>query len=324
MNNLFDEAFAKIAEANTIAISSHINVDGDALGSSLGMYHHLKNIGKNVDIFIDSVIPENLRSLPSVEEINNKKFKDYDLVIFTDAADEFRLGANKNLVHEYELKSVQFDHHEVNTRFAKTNIVCVMSSASELVADYLFYTDSAITQDMARCLITGMYTDTGKLSFSSVTPKTFSVISKLLEESGINIETVTYPLYNSVTKKEFEVRKLGYSKIEFYDDDQIAIVALSYEDICKLDIELFMTKSLVDLALPLKTIKVVALMTEFTPNTVFCSFRTKGNVSAKRLAMVYGGNGHPNAAGCKMRRCIFEAEKKGVIENAKKLIKGTL
>ena len=324
MNSLFDEVYGKIAEANVIAIATHINVDGDAMGSSLGLYNHLKNIGKSVDIFIDSVIPENLRTLPGVDEINNKKYKNYDLLICMDSADEFRLGKNRELLHNYELKSVQFDHHEVNTRYAKTNVIGVMSSASELFADYLFYTDSIITKDMARCLITGMYTDTGKLSFSSVTPKTFTVISRLLEESGINIEEVTYPLYNSVTKKEFEVRKLGYTKIEFYENDEIAIVALSYEDICKLDIELFMTKSLVDLALPLKTVKVVVLMTEFTPNTVFCSFRTKGDVSAKRLAMVYGGNGHPNAAGCKMRRCIFEAEKKGVIENAKKLLKGTL
>ena len=324
MNNLFDEAFAKISEANTIAITTHINVDGDAMGSSLGMYNYLKNIGKNVDIFIDSVIPENLRSLPGVEYVNEKNFKTYDLLVCMDSADEFRLGANRELLHEYDMKSVQFDHHDVNTRYAKTNVVAVMSSASELFADFLFYVDAAITKEMARCIITGMYTDTGKLSFSSVTPKTFAVISNLLEQSGINIEEVTYPLYNSVTKKEFEVRKLGYSKIEFYENDSIAIVALSYEDICKLDIELFMTKSLVDLAMPLKTIKIVALMTEFTPNTVFCSFRSKGDVSAKRLAMVYGGNGHPNAAGCKMRRCIFEAEKKGVIENAKKLLKGTL
>ncbi len=324
MNSLFEEAFEKISEANTIAVATHINVDGDAMGSALGMYNHLKNIGKNVDIFIDSVIPENLKTLPGVEEINNKKYKTYDLLICMDAADEFRLGMNKDLVHEYELKSIQFDHHEVNTRYAKTNVVAVMSSASELLADYLFFTDSMITPEMARCIITGMYTDTGKLSFSSVTPKTFAVISRLLEESGINIETVTFPLYNSVTKKEFEVRKLGYSKIEFYDNDSIAIVALSYEDISQLDIELFMTKSLVDLALPLKEVKVVALMTEFTPNTAFCSFRTKGDVSAKRLAMVYGGNGHPNAAGCRIRRCIFEAEKKGVIENARKLLRGTL
>ena len=132
------------------------------------------------------------------KEINNKKFKTYDLFIAMDSADEFRLGRNKELLHEYELNSIQFDHHEVNSGFAKINVVGVVSSACELFANFLFHVDACINSEIARCLITGIYTDTGKLGFSSVTPKTFATVSRLLEESGINIEEVTYPLYNSL------------------------------------------------------------------------------------------------------------------------------
>jgi len=324
INSLFDKANELISAASNIAITTHINTDGDAVGSSLGLYNYLKDIGKNVDIFIDSIIPENLITLPGVEEINNKKYRDYDLLICLDSADEFRLGKNRELLHEYELKSLQFDHHEVNSSYCKYNIVEVISSTCELLSNFLLYIDAAINPVIARCLVTGIYTDTGKLGFPSVTPKTFNTVARLLEESGMSIDEVTYPLYNSVTKKEFEVRKMGYSRVEFFENETVAIVALSYEDIAKLDLELFMTKSLVDLALPLKTIKAVVLMTEFTPNTVFCSIRTKGDVSAKRLAALYGGNGHPNAAGCKIRRCIFEAEKKIMAENAIRLVRGTL
>ena len=323
-NHLFDKANELINGASTIVIATHVNTDGDAVGSSLGLYNYLKDIGKNVDIFIDSVIPENLITIPGVENINEKTIRDYDLLICLDSADEFRLGRNRDILHRYELRSLQFDHHEVNSNFCKTNIVEVRSSTCEMIADFLIYLNAEITSKIARCLITGIYTDTGRLGFSSVKPQTFMAVAELLSRSGMSIDEATYPLYNSVTMKEFEVRKIGYSKVEFYEENQVAIVALSYEDIAKLDLELFMTKSLVDLAMPLKNIKCVVLMTEFTPNTVFCSIRTKGDVSAKRLAAIYGGNGHPNAAGCKMRRCIFEAEKKIMTENAIRLVRGTL
>ena len=72
-NHLFDKANELINGASTIVIATHVNTDGDAVGSSLGLYNYLKDIGKNVDIFIDSVIPENLITLPGVDEINNKK-----------------------------------------------------------------------------------------------------------------------------------------------------------------------------------------------------------------------------------------------------------
>ena len=323
--NLFDEASSKINEANTIAIITHINTDGDAVGSTLGFYHYLKNIGKKVDVFIDSVIPENLKFLDAIDKINDRQYKSYDLVVILDCNDEFRLGNNRPLFYKYKNNSMLFDHHtEGNTNFCKLNIVEKASSTCEIIANFLFYTGACIDENIAKCLIAGTYTDTGKLSYSSCSVDTFKTLAQILDDASMSIDEVTYPLYNSVTKKEFEVRKLGYSRIEFYEDDQIAMICLSNEDVKNLDIELFMTKSLLDLAMPLKSIKIVALVTEFAPNTVYCSFRTKGELSARKLAEYYGGNGHPNAAGCKIRNAILEAEKNNIIELSKKLLRGKL
>lgn len=323
INNLFDKANELIKSSNTIAITTHINTDGDAIGSTLGLYHYLKNIGKQVDVFIDSVIPENLKFLNCIDIINDRKYKNYDLLIALDANDEFRLGNNRPLFYKYKNQSLLIDHHTVgSTNFCKINIVENASSTCEIIANFLFYIGAEITEDVAKCLLVGTYTDTGKLSYNSATPNTFNTIAEILRKSGVNIDKVTYPLYNSVTQKEFEVRKLGYSRVEFLEDNQIAVICLSYEDIKGLDIELFMTKSLLDIAMPLKTVKIVALITEFTPNTVYCSFRTKGELSARKLAEFYGGNGHPQAAGCKIKNAILEAEKKNIIELAKKLLKG--
>ena len=325
INNLYDQAIEKIRSANSIVLLTHINTDGDAVGSTLGLYFYLKNIGKNVDVFIDSVIPENLKFLNGIEVINDRKFKSYDLVIVLDCNDEFRIGNNRPLFYKYKNNSILFDHHtEGNTRFCKLNIVEKSSSTCEIISNFLFYVGAELTEDIAKALIAGTYTDTGKLSYNSTTPETYESIAKILRDTKVTIDEVTYPLYNSVTKKEFEVRKLGYSKIEFFEDDQIAVVGLSNEDIKALDVELFMTKGLLDIAMPLSSVKIMALVTEFTPNTVFCSFRTKGNLSARKLAEYYGGNGHPNAAGCKIKNSIFEAEKANIIELCKKLLRGSL
>jgi len=327
MNNniLYDEANSKINNANTIALLTHINTDGDAVGSTLGIFHYLKNIGKKVDVFIDSVIPENLKFLNGIDVINNRQNKVYDLVIVLDCNDEFRIGSNRPLFYKYKNNSILFDHHiEGNTNFCKLNIIEKSSSTCEIIAKFLFYIGAEISEDVAKCLIVGTYTDTGKLSYNSATSDTFESLSKILQMSNISIDEVTYPLYNSVTKKEFEVRKLGYSRVEFLENEQIAIICLSNEDIQKLDVELFMTKSLLDIVMPLSSIKIVALINEFTPNTVYCSFRTKGDLSARKLAEFYGGNGHYNAAGCKIKNAILEAEKKNIIELCKKLLRGNL
>ena len=252
MNNniLFDKVNELISSANTIAICSHINTDCDAIGSSLGLYHFLKNIGKKVDVFIDSVIPENIKFLDGIEIINDRKYKTYDLFIALDSNDEFRLGNNRPLFYKYKNSSLQIDHHtEGNTQFCKVNIIQKASSTCEIIANFLFYIDAQINQTIAKCLIAGTYTDTGKLSYSSASHETFNIISRLLEQSGLSVDSVTYPLYNSVLKKEFEVRKLGYSRVEFFYDDKVAIICLSYDDIKKLDIELFMTKGLLDIVM---------------------------------------------------------------------------
>lgn len=321
-NNLFDKALELIQDANYICITTHINTDGDAVSSSLGLYGWLIKKGKKVDVCIDSIIPDNFLSLPNASIINQKKYNKYDLVVALDAADEFRLGKNKQIVLDNKLHSLQFDHHfDANNSFCKTNIIEDISSTCELVADFLFYVGDEIDEDVAKCLITGIFTDTGKLSYACAMPETFEIVSKLLKLSKTTINEILYPIYNSVSMEEFELRKYGYSKVEFFDDYKIAMICLSYEDIQRTHVELYSTKGLLDLVLPLKSVKIVALMTEFTPNTISCSFRTKGNINANELASFYGGGGHFNAAGCKIKKSILEAEKQSVLSLATKLIR---
>ena len=321
-NTFFDKAYKLIQEATYIGVITHINTDGDAVSSALGVYNWLVKIGKKVDVCIDSIIPDNFKSLPNADEINHKKYNKYDLVIALDAADEFRLGKYKQILYDNKLHSLQFDHHiDANTSFCKTNVVEDISSTCELVAKFLFDVKAEIDEDVAKCLITGIFTDTGKLSYSCASSDTFEVVSKLLKCAKTTIDTILFPVYNSVSMEEFELRKYGYSKVEFFDNNQIAMICLSYEDILKTHVELYSTKCLLDLVLPLKTVKIVALMTEFTPNTISCSFRTKGNINASELAGFYGGGGHFNAAGCKIKKSILEAEKQSVLSYAMKLIR---
>ena len=101
---------------------------------------------------------------------------------------------------------------------SKTNIIEDISSTCELVADFLFYVGDEIDEDVAKCLITGIFTDTGKLSYACAMPETFEIVSKLLKLSKTTINEILYPIYNSVSMEEFELRKYGYSKVEFFDD----------------------------------------------------------------------------------------------------------
>lgn len=300
--NDFSEIAKIIDKYKTFAIYSHIHTDIDAIGSSLGFKMALEKLGKTAHVFIDSVFPDNAYTLKDVEKINNEKLDAYDVAVILDCADVARLGRLQFKFRKNTKTTFQIDHHLANPLFAQTNYVKEdESSTCELVFNLLKFLNVEVDKDMALCLISGIFTDTGCLKFSNTKPATLRVVSDLLEITGLEMDQITYPLFNNLTLGAFNLRKLSLNKLEFICDGKAGLVVLTKEDLENCNATFEDTKGLTDAPMQIGKVRCVVVATQSPYDGIYyVSIRTKDNFSSKNIASELGGGGHLKAAGGKV------------------------
>ena len=282
--NDFSEIAKIIDKYKTFAIYSHIHTDIDAIGSSLGFKMALEKLGKTAHVFIDSVFPDNAYTLKDVEKINNEKLDAYDVAVILDCADVARLGRLQFKFRKNTKTTCQIDQHVENPLFAKTN-----------------YLNVEVDKDIALCLISGIFTDTGCLKFSNTKPATLRVVSDLLEITGLEMDQITYPLFNNLTLGAFNLKKLSLNKLEFICDGKAGLVVLTKEDLENCNATFEDTKGLTDAPMQIGKVKCVVVATQSPYDGIYyVSIRTKDNFSSKNIASELGGGGHLKAAGGKV------------------------
>lgn len=298
----FSEISKIIEKYKTFAIYSHIHTDIDAIGSSLGLKMALEKLGKTAHVFIDSVFPDNANTLKNVEKINNEKLDCYDVAVILDCADVARLGRLQYKFRKNTKTTFQIDHHLDNPLFAQTNYVKEgESSTCELVFNLIKFLNVNVDKDIALCLISGIFTDTGCLKFSSTKPATLNVASELLKITGLEMDQITYPLFNNLTLGAFNLRKLSLNKIEFICDGKAGVIVLTKEDLESCNATFEETKGLTDVPMQIGKIKCVVVATQSPYDGIYyVSIRTKDNFSSRNIATELGGGGHLKAAGGKI------------------------
>ena len=224
-----DDILVELKNAKTIVVLTHESPDGDAISSSLSVFHALQQYGKNVDV----VIPEHAKDfdfLPGADQIlNNGKEEQYDLAISVDCTDLKRLAGGKEYF-ETAKKTVEIDHHSVNAMFADYNYVDPVSpSCCQVLIAMFEYYGVEITKEIANCILTGMITDTGGFQWGGVTPETFEFAAELIRK-GAKIKEICRKALRNKTKAHCKLERLVYDRLEFYEDDKIAISYITIED----------------------------------------------------------------------------------------------
>ncbi len=290
-----------LLEANNVAIYTHINTDCDAMGSTLALREALLSLGKRVDVYANSNFPNNFKFYGDLSFVNKKTCEEkYDLAVCLDCATENRLGKYKFTYRRGVKYTLAIDHHHLaNENFCKFNYIKDASSTAEALFDILIFMKIKLTTFMCKCLFSGIATDTGKF-MHSVRQKTMIVVSKLMKYGGFKVEEVTTPLFNSLQYEVFELMQIAYKKIEFYCNRNLAMIMLSREDFEKTNTTLDDVDVFPDIPLQLDDVKFAILASEDDKGYFRVSFRSKGVISAKDVAVSFGGNGHLNASGCKI------------------------
>ena len=294
-----DNILEEIKKAESIVILTHENPDGDAMGSSLGMYHALKAMGKNPDIVIPSY-SRTFSFLPGVDEIKKESAKEnYDLAISLDCATIKMLNGFASYFENAKVK-VSIDHHSTNTMFGDFNYVNPYAPAcAQILIVILEYFNIEVTKDIGTCILTGIITDTGGFKYSGVTSETFEFVAWLLNR-GVNVSKIYQKVLQTRTKSNFELNRIAANRIEFLEDGKVTFTYITKQDEEQVKAEMGDHEGIVEMGRGIEGVEVSIFIRE-SEKGYKVSLRSNEYVNVSDVCLMFGGGGHQRAAGCTMR-----------------------
>ncbi|MGC6413208.1 MAG: DHH family phosphoesterase [Bacteroidia bacterium] len=299
----------KSKEFSNIFITTHHKPDGDAMGSTLGLWHILQKMGLKATVITPTDYSENLSWLPGNNEvidftINPEKvkqlLKESDLIFCLDFNKLSRINELGELVSQSNTPSVLIDHHQDPDKFYKYAYWNNESSSTcELVYEFGLkaFGKNVFTADAVNCLYTGLMTDTGNFQYVNTKPQTLRIGADLIE-LGAKHTLIHERIYNvfSINRS----RLFGYclyEKLEVLEDCRTALIYLNREELQRFQVVTGDTEGLVNFGLGLKDIVLSVLIIDRIEK-VKMSFRSKGSFAVNKYAEKYfSGGGHINAAG---------------------------
>lgn len=313
-----DEILKEIKEVENIVILTHETPDGDAVGSSLAMKFMVESLGKKADV----IIPEYSRLfnfLPGADEIKKESdIKEYDLAISVDCADLKRLM--KREYFENAKKKIVIDHHGSNKMYGDLNYVNPVSPACcEILAGICGYFDINITKEIGTCILTGIITDTGGFRHQGINSETFEFTADLIR-LGIDIPDIYKRVLKTKTRANFELSKRIINRLELLENERVAFTYMTSQDRQEVCAESGDHEGLVDIGMDLEGIQVSIFIREQEENTYKVSMRSIKDINVSDICLLFGGGGHPLAAGCTIQGDVEQVKEK-VMTAVKKVLK---
>jgi len=313
-----DEILKEIKEAKNIVILTHESPDGDAVGSSLALKLAIEQIGKKADV----IIPEYSRLydfLPGVDEIKKEsEIKNYDLAISVDCA-TFKRMAKKEYFDKAN-KTIVIDHHGSNNMYGDLNYVNPVSPACcEILAGMIAYFEIDITKDIGTCIMAGIITDTGGFRHQGINPETFEFTAELIRK-GVNIPEIYKKTLRTTTKANFELSKRVMNRMEFFEEGKIAFTYITKEDEKEVGAEPGDHEGLVNIGMDVEGVEVsIFIRQKDEENAYKISLRSFDKVNVSDICLMFGGGGHPRAAGALIQGSVEQVKEKVIKEVRKAL-----
>ena len=312
--NLEDIAAVKslLSTPQEIVIIPHKNPDGDAIGSTLALWHYLNDQGHSATIVSPNDYPKFLKWMPGNEQILNFESKnqqaktalDSAVLIFTlDFNHLGRTGQLEPVLQSSDATFVMIDHHQAPSDYAAVTYSDVtMSSTCEMVynfIEFLGHRDS-ITPAMANCLYTGIMTDTGSFKFKSTTSRTHQVVAHLIDKGADNT-AIHNKIYDTNSPSRLHLLGCALKNMVILQNYRTAYITLSQEELDKFNYQKGDTEGFVNYGLTLEGIRFAVIFIENSEEGIIkISFRSEGDFSVNQFARKhFNGGGHDNASGGK-------------------------
>ena len=299
MGHTLQQIADRIRRASSVAILTHMNPDGDALGCALALSCAIERLNIKTQVCVESDLPANLRFVEGLEKVTKEPSDTYDLLVCVDCSEAQRLGALENALFVAKRKKIDtvcIDHHITNHGFCTYNYVRTCSSNCMNIATLISYLGAPFDKKMAEYLLLGLLTDSGNFSHDDVNEEALALGAKLVE-AGANIHKLNYELFKKQPKQRAKLHGKVMSGMRFYHEDRFAAIVISKQLMDECGADPSMTEGFVDFPLNVDTVEVAASLMERKKGQWKISIRTKTYAEAYKIAGVYGGGGHVRAAG---------------------------
>lgn len=314
-----DALSRSIDDARRIVVVCHVAPDGDAIGSSLALWHTLRGLGKDVFVVVPDACPASLRFLNGYKDIlvytrytefAQQLLENADLIFCLDFNEPKRVDKMEAALTASKARKILIDHHLHPAPFCNMTISHPEISSTCEVLFRVICSLGLFEQmgvDAASAIYTGMMTDTGNFTYNSNYPEIYITIAELIKK-GIDKDWIYARIHN--TNSENKLRLNGYAiaqKMEVFPEQCAALITLSQNELNQYDYQKGDTEGLVNVPLSMEHILFSAFLREES-NLIKISLRSKGSFPANKIASDYfNGGGHLNAAGGEFYGTLQEA-----------------
>lgn len=302
-----------INKSKNILIVTHVNPDGDALGSMTAMYGILQdNFKKKPSMLALSHIPSIYQYLPHIKEIKTlddiDKSMVYDLVIAVDLAALDRL-MDAQILFDKAKFTINLDHHKTNNGYGDfARVKGNASSAGEVIYEVAKELNWKISEEVALSLYTSILTDTGAFRFDNTSAKSLRVAADLIER-GVKPVEVYKKCYENKSKGLVLFQNYCMNKAQFINDDKIAYLIVYKKDLDKFNAKGDYTDGLAETLRSINTTEVSFVLKEIGDKVFKASMRSK-HIDIAKVCETFNGGGHKFAAGCTIKASAEDAVKR--------------
>lgn len=291
------ERIRKLIQAeNDFLITTHVDPDGDAIGSTFATYFFLEGLGKKATVYLRDNVPYRYSFLPKPVRIERTlENLEYNSVFVLDCGDLSRIGDEVELLKK-DIEIVNIDHHETNSMFGSINYVVKEACAtSAILYEILRELNFPINYNIAINIYTGVFTDTGSFRYPNTNKDAFRICGQMID-FGVEPSYVARMVYEAHPPERFFLLSRVLKTIDVID--KIVIAYLTREMLKETNANYEHSDGFVEYLNEIKGVEVACLIRELAERKWKISMRSKGERDVSKICRVFGGGGHRSAAGC--------------------------
>ena len=300
------DAAAFLQAHDSFLLIAHVAPDGDTLGSCLALQRLLFQLGKEARVICDDPVPPLYAFLPGAGNVlPSNGTADARALVAVDCADIGRTGTQWDRAGDRPTLCI--DHHITNPGYAQVNYIEDCAATGELITLLFEALGEPISPEAGVCLYTAIATDTGNFAYSSVTPRTFALMGRVME-SGFDLPECNRLLYRNERLQKLRMTARTVENARLYRNEQVIVSTLSRAETEAIGGQKADAEGIIDHLRDVQTVVVACYLREEGADEVKLSLRSKDRVDCAALAKAYGGGGHVRAAGATLHMTLGEAE----------------
>lgn len=292
-------------------VATHVNPDGDAIGSLGALALVLEGMGKQVVAYCQDEVPGFLRFLPYADRIVREISSPdrFEVAVVLDCGELDRIG-NAAEVLQHVRKIIHIDHHSSSDDFGQLNLVrpeC--SSTAEILYEIFQAIPVPLTQEAAENIYTAILTDTGSFRFANTTTRALAIAAEMVS-LGVEPEKVAGEIYDSMSPERIELLSLSLNTLTLRSEGRLATMQVSRRMLEETGTSFIDTDGFVNYPRAISTAEIAIFFREMDADEVNVSLRSRGGLNVAQFARIHGGGGHHNAAAFRLGGSLSEVVEK--------------